>query len=131
MKINLILVIVLVAFIASFANLVSETLDYGFPDDLVKADDNSTVGDSTKNITWFVHVTDLHISKFNAPDRTSKFLELVSEILKRVEPSAIVVTGDLTDGKTPDYSGSRQFREEWETYHQAVTLATSTNKTIG
>jgi len=130
MKINLILLIVSVAFLASFTNLVSETWDYGFPDDLVKVDDNSTVGDSSKNITWFVHVTDLHISKFYVPERTSKFKQLVSEILKHVEPSAVVVTGDLTDGKTPDYSGSRQFREEWEEYHQAVTLATRENKTI-
>lgn len=130
MKLNLVLLIAFVAFIASFANLVSETLDYGFPDDLVKADDNTTVGDSSENITWFVHVTDLHISKFYVPERTSKFLELVSELLKHVEPSVVVVTGDLTDAKTPDYSGSRQYREEWEDYNKAVTLAKSRNKTV-
>jgi len=130
MKINLLLVIVFVAFLASIANLIYETLDYGFPDDLVKAEDISTVRDSTENITWFVHVTDLHISKFKSPERTSGFLELVDNLLKHVEPPVVVVTGDLTDAKTPDTSGSRQFEEEWQDYHKAVTIVRNKNKTI-
>ena len=39
MKINLILILI-GAVLASFVNLVWETLDYGFPDDLAKPEDD-------------------------------------------------------------------------------------------
>lgn len=38
-------------------------------------------------------------------------------------PAAWVVTGDLTDAKTRDYSGSRQYEEEWEAYRGVVREA--------
>jgi len=130
MKLNLVLLIAFVAFIASFANLVSETLDYGFPDDLAKANDNIIVGDTAENITWFVQITDLHISKFYSPERITELSELVLEVVEMVAPMVVVVTGDITDAKTEDYSGSGQYREEWEEYMKIVKIARSRNNTM-
>ena len=52
--------------------------------------------------------------------------ETVDDLKRYVDPAAIVVTGDLTDAKTADYSGSRQYREEWEEY---LNIVESVNKT--
>ena len=37
----------------------------------------------------------------------------------------MVVTGDLTDAKTADYSGSEQYIEEWQTYQHIVHSVTN------
>ena len=42
------------------------------------------------------------------------------QVTKFISPAAIVVTGDLTDAKTADYSGSGQYVEEWEQYYDIV-----------
>lgn len=65
------------AVVAAFVNLVWETLDYGFPDDLAKPeDDKALVGAESTDIVWFAHLTDLHISKFYSPNRTTQLLHL-------------------------------------------------------
>ena len=38
--------------------------------------EQTRVGSSPSNITWLVHVTDLHLSKFHAPDRTEELHQL-------------------------------------------------------
>ena len=47
----------------------------------------------------------------------------VRELRTIVRPAAWVITGDLTDAKTKDYSGSRQYEEEWEAYRGVVEEA--------
>lgn len=134
MKTCLGLGLVLACFTASLIHIVSNTFRYDLPPDLssdyLEEDDKAIikVGDSPTNISWFVHLTDLHLSKFYAPDRTSGFHQLVEDLLRSVKPCAVVVTGDLTDAKTIDYSGSRQFKEEWIDYKVGVELAT--NRTV-
>lgn len=110
------------AVLAAFVNLVWETLDYGFPDDLMRPTSNKTavVGAQSSQIIWFAHLTDLHISKFYAPERNSQLRQLVHELVKYVKPVSIVVTGDLTDAKTKDMSGSGQYVEEWEEYQSII-----------
>ena len=44
----------------------------------------------------------------------------VHELVKYVKPVSIVVTGDLTDAKTKDMSGSGQYVEEWEEYQSII-----------
>ena len=124
MRVGMVVTVALVNLVASLVNLVWETVHYDFPPDMdPQAEDLRQVGDSPTNLTWFIHITDLHISKFYAPERTAGFLRLTEEILRTVQPAAVVVTGDLTDAKTADYSGSRQYMDEWADYHTAVQLA--------
>jgi len=70
----------------------------------------------TKGLLWFVHISDLHISKFRSPERAIDLEKFCVFLKENVSPRVVVVTGDLTDGKTPEGIGSRQFKEEWETY---------------
>ena len=47
----------------------------------------------------------------------------VRELRDTVKPAAWVLTGDLTDAKAPDTSGSRQYEEEWVEYRGVVEEA--------
>ena len=47
-----------------------------------------------------------------------------SDLERYVAPSVVVVTGDLTDAKTADLSGSEQYQEEWEAYRDIVNTLT-------
>lgn len=72
--------------------------------------------DNTSGLLWFVHITDLHISKFWSPDRVQD-LEYFCRFMKRsIKPPVAVITGDLTDAKTSNKVGSTQYEEEWTTY---------------
>ena len=48
-----------------------------------------------------------------------------SDLKKYLKPAVVVVTGDLTDAKTADYSGSEQYIEEWQTYQHIVRSVTN------
>lgn len=129
MRLGAVFGVALVALAASLGHLIWETINYTFPKDLEPDPfDSQHVGDQPSNLSWFVHITDLHISKFYAPERTSGFLRLTEDLLNYVDPVAVVVTGDLTDAKTIDYSGSRQYKEEWIDYYTAVEIAR--NRTV-
>ena len=72
MRLGAVLGVALVALAASLGHLIWDTINYTFPPDLEPDPSNSRhVGDQPSNISWFVHITDLHISKFYAPERTS------------------------------------------------------------
>ena len=45
---------------------------------------------------------------------------LVTQLQRVVDPATFIVTGDITDAKTPDHSGSGQYQEEWEEYDKIV-----------
>ena len=48
-----------------------------------------------------------------------------SDLKRYLKPAVVVVTGDLTDAKTADYSGSEQYIEEWQTYQHIVHSVTN------
>ena len=58
----------------------------------------------TTGLVWFLHVTDLHISKFRSPDRTRDLRGLCQFIKESLRPRVVVVTGDLTDAKVSSSS---------------------------
>jgi hypothetical protein len=47
-----------------------------------------------------------------------------------VQPSAVLASGDLTDGKEEDGVGSRQIPEEWDTYAALLRNNSVQNKTL-
>ncbi|XP_063803721.1 transmembrane protein 62-like isoform X2 [Pseudophryne corroboree] len=77
-------------------------------------------GRELSNIFWAVQVTDIHVSKFLDPVRVSEFETFCSESLSVIAPSLVLVTGDLTDGKTKDKMGSDQFEDEWQIYRSVL-----------
>jgi hypothetical protein len=75
-------------------------------------------GSSKENIFWFVQLSDLHLSIKGDPGR-SRYRDLIlfcNGTVRTIDPSFLLVTGDLTDAKLADQVRSQQFREEWEMY---------------
>lgn len=76
--------------------------------------------DRTSGLSWFVQVSDLHISIFTDHQRSEDFIQLCHFLKASVKPQAVVLTGDLTDAKAKDKLGSRQFEAEWKMYHDTM-----------
>lgn len=70
-------------------------------------------------ISWFVHLSDLHISEFEDASRGPDLEDLASSFLSILKPELLVVTGDLTDSKT-SYGRAKQIPQEWTTYRQVM-----------
>ncbi|KAM3919292.1 transmembrane protein 62 [Leptodactylus fuscus] len=86
-------------------------------------------GKDLLNVFWAVQVTDIHVSKFLEPRRVSEFEAFCTESLSIIGPELVLVTGDLTDGKTKDKLGSDQFEEEWQIYQSALKKSKILEKT--
>ena len=54
---------------------------------------------NTRGLLWFVHISDIHISKFRSPERATDLEKFCLFLKENVSPRVVVVTGDLTDGK--------------------------------
>eukprot|EP01135_Chromosphaera_perkinsii_P001635 Nk52_evm12s208 gene=Nk52_evmTU12s208 len=79
------------------------------------------LGEKAGNLFWFVHISDIHLSKFRADDRTADFREFTGNFLQNgISPEFVLVTGDVTDAKGADHISSQQYTEEWETYHNIL-----------
>ncbi|GLH01779.1 Uncharacterized protein GBIM_07843 [Gryllus bimaculatus] len=52
--------------------------------------------------------------------RISELKEFCDLTVKTIGPSVVLASGDLTDAKTSDNMGSRQFIQEWELYRQVL-----------
>lgn len=85
--------------------------------------------DQMADLTWFVQVSDLHISQFTDPARQTDLIELLRFVGQDVKPLAVLVTGDLTDAKEADHQGSRQFVEEWQMYRKILNASDIVSKT--
>ncbi len=70
----------------------------------------------TSDPIWFVHITDLHISKFGAARRSEDLRLFCNFMVRNIKPTVVIISGDLTDAKHANMYGSQQFKEEWSTY---------------
>eukprot|EP01025_Chloroclados_australasicus_P000482 TRINITY_DN10247_c0_g1_i3.p1 TRINITY_DN10247_c0_g1~~TRINITY_DN10247_c0_g1_i3.p1 ORF type:complete len:726 (-),score=42.15 TRINITY_DN10247_c0_g1_i3:283-2460(-) len=75
-------------------------------------------------VSWFVQLSDIHISRWymNPIDPRELELEhLFKNVLSATKPAAVVITGDLTDGKT-HYGQGRQQIIEWRAYQRVTSM---------
>ncbi|XP_017227717.1 putative metallophosphoesterase At3g03305 isoform X2 [Daucus carota subsp. sativus] len=75
--------------------------------------------DDPHDVVWIVQFSDLHFSVHH-PDRALDFKNLVPPTLDLIKPSLVLITGDLTDGKSKDLLTMKQDKEEWMEYDQVM-----------
>ncbi|KAL5565817.1 hypothetical protein UlMin_028981 [Ulmus minor] len=71
------------------------------------------------SVVWVVQLSDLHFS-VHQPDRAFDFKKLVGPALSMINPSLVLITGDLTDGKSKDLLTMKQNEEEWLEYQNVM-----------
>ena len=81
---------------------------------------DTVLGNQTEDLVWFVQVSDLHFSKYESPERSQDFQNFCQYSNEILQPRAFIITGDITDAKTKDHTGSRQHFEEWNIYNQTM-----------
>lgn len=81
-----------------------------------------------EHLFWFVQISDLHISEFRDPSRIEELKTFLNRELRYIQPRVVLVSGDITDGKTPNHVGSKQYEFEWKTYNTIVKEYNSNEK---
>ncbi|XP_028790102.1 putative metallophosphoesterase At3g03305 [Neltuma alba] len=71
------------------------------------------------SVVWVVQLSDLHFS-IHHPDRALDFRNFVGPALSMINPSLVLVTGDLTDGKSKDLLTMKQNEDEWKEYQNVM-----------
>uniref|UniRef100_A0A1D1YMW8 Putative metallophosphoesterase At3g03305 n=1 Tax=Anthurium amnicola TaxID=1678845 RepID=A0A1D1YMW8_9ARAE len=71
------------------------------------------------SVVWVVQLSDLHFSVFH-PERALDFSSLVGPALAMIKPSLVLITGDLTDGKSEDLLTMKQNEKEWMEYQKTM-----------
>lgn len=72
-----------------------------------------------ESVVWAVQLSDLHFSVHH-PDRALDFKDIVGPALSMINPSLVLITGDLTDGKSKDLLTMKQNEEEWVEYQNVM-----------
>ncbi|KAM5561958.1 putative metallophosphoesterase [Rosa sericea] len=84
-----------------------------------KDEDVIDVKGGPESVVWVVQLSDLHFSVHH-PDRATDFTQLVAPALSTINPSLVLITGDLTDGKSKDLLTMKQNEEEWVEYQTVM-----------
>lgn len=75
-------------------------------------------------------ISDLHLSVFSDSERVTEFREFCDVTVKKIDPSIVLASGDLTDAKTQAIGGSKQILDEWKMYKNIVNETGITNGSI-
>ncbi|CAH2076721.1 unnamed protein product, partial [Iphiclides podalirius] len=88
------------------------------------------ITDKSRNLIWFLQISDIHISIFRDPGRISQFQQFCDNTVKNIKPTVVLATGDLTDAKAKDNLGSSQVKTEWIYYHNIIQESGVSKNTI-
>ncbi|WOK96483.1 metallophosphoesterase [Canna indica] len=72
-----------------------------------------------ESVVWVVQLSDLHISVHH-PERAYDLRRYVGPALAMINPSLVLITGDLTDGKSKDLLTMKQDELEWIEYQNVL-----------
>ena len=114
MKILFVIVVVAAVALAAVVNVVNDVINVSDVEIAPVTDDGVVVGDGAEDIVWFLQITDIHMSIFQDDKRKgslAEFRTFCGETVKTIGPAAVVASGDLTDAKTRDRLGSRQYKQ--------------------
>lgn len=93
-------------------------------------DPNIIIDNKFSDLIWFLQVSDLHISNRGHYDRITDFEDFTNRYVDIFKPSAVLVTGDITDGRKLNSTfGSGPQLEEWQAYSKAVRDSGADKKT--
>lgn len=67
---------------------------------------------------------------FSDNSREHDLRDFATRTLDAIKPVVVVASGDLTDAKDRDHLGSRQYENEWQTYHKVLQETNVRNRTI-
>ncbi|KAJ0237176.1 putative metallophosphoesterase [Hirschfeldia incana] len=85
-----------------------------------------------QDLVWVVQLSDLHFSVHH-PERAIDFRDTIAPALSLINPSLVLITGDLTDGKSEDLLTMKQNEQEWLEYEsvmQDVVKTSGLNMTL-
>lgn len=73
-----------------------------------------------RDIIHWIHVSDIHINSYDSRMR-GHFIKFLDDIIPLVNPSFVLATGDLTDGKDSLGLTTKQIESDWQFYSSQLT----------
>eukprot|EP00090_Calanus_glacialis_P002371 TRINITY_DN11760_c0_g1_i1.p1 TRINITY_DN11760_c0_g1~~TRINITY_DN11760_c0_g1_i1.p1 ORF type:complete len:657 (+),score=188.57 TRINITY_DN11760_c0_g1_i1:41-2011(+) len=81
-------------------------------------DDN--LGPSYNKLSWFIHISDVHVSSWQDESRQTQLKDFVTNTLGSIKPEMVMCGGDLTEAKSSNLQASQDIAE-WKTYRDIVS----------
>ena len=70
-------------------------------------------------LSWFVHITDTHVSSWEDETRQTQLQQFVVDTLSHIRPELVMCGGDLTEAKSSDMVADQDI-SEWRQYRDIV-----------
>lgn len=95
-----------------------------------KFDESIIVDNKIGDLIWFIQISDIHIN-IESPDRERDFNDFANTYIDYIKPHAVLVTGDITDGRVPKtIIGTGPQVHDWQAYSSTVVNSGALNKTL-
>ncbi len=109
-------------FLVGYALLLLAILLYPYATLLAGDPYSAYYSSDTNKLLWFIHASDTHIGARGTTDSTN-LQWLVSQARTAINPSFIVVTGDLTDSTNGNFLGipNGPYQAEWDQYKNILS----------
>ncbi|XP_077989649.1 transmembrane protein 62-like [Glandiceps talaboti] len=75
-------------------------------------------GPTSDNLWWFVQISDVHLNEFYDKERYHQFWHFCSSYVDIIQPTLVLVTGDITDAV--HRQKAHQSEIEWEMYKKCL-----------